>query len=130
MPVPSKGRSRSVDVEEEDDDDDEDFIDPEGGFMCHNVVADGLPKGPGIPTEVLPLSHCQGISHEQSRREPALLVARGSHDDCLTASILHYFLSEHTHKRPCSCSSMCRLRHALVQAATDPACNSIWTEQF
>lgn len=65
--IPTKGRSKMLDVEEEDEeDDDDDYITPEGGFMCQNVVADGLPKGPGIPTEVQPPQHCQGTRNAQS----------------------------------------------------------------
>lgn len=36
---------------EEEEDDDHEYMTPEGGFVCDDVVADGLPKGPGIPTE-------------------------------------------------------------------------------
>lgn len=50
--APVSQRRKKVDVEEDDDDDDHDYMTPEGGFVCETVVADGLPKGAGIPTEV------------------------------------------------------------------------------
>ena len=50
--APVSHRRKEVDVEEDDEDDDHDYMTPEGGFTCETVVADGLPKGAGIPTEV------------------------------------------------------------------------------
>lgn len=52
--VEEMSRAPALDLDEDDDDDDDDEVynNPEGGFTCHAVVADGLPKGPGIPTEV------------------------------------------------------------------------------
>ena len=52
IPRQSKSNALDIDDDEADDDDDEEYTNPEGGFQCHAVVADGLPKGPGIPTEV------------------------------------------------------------------------------
>lgn len=53
----SKSRSRreaEVTQEEGDDfDDDDEHMTEEGEFKCSTVVADGLPKGAGIPTEVI-----------------------------------------------------------------------------
>lgn len=47
-------RSKVLDIDEDDNDDDDEevYATPEGGFACHAVEAQGLPKGPGIPTEV------------------------------------------------------------------------------
>lgn len=51
--APVSRRGKQMDVEEDDDDDDEhEYMTPQGGFVCDTVVADGLPKGAGIPTEV------------------------------------------------------------------------------
>lgn len=55
--IPRTSRSNVLDIDEEDDDDDEEVYNTGDGFTCHAVVADGLPKGPGIPTEVCP-THC------------------------------------------------------------------------
>lgn len=53
VPAPVSRRGKQMDVEEDDDDDDEhEYMTPQGGFVCDTVVADGLPKGAGIPTEV------------------------------------------------------------------------------
>ena len=53
----SKSRSRreaEVTQEEDDDfDEDDEHMTQEGDFRCSVVVADGLPKGAGIPTEVI-----------------------------------------------------------------------------
>ncbi|DBA96635.1 hypothetical protein WJX77_012422 [Trebouxia sp. C0004] len=49
--APVSQRRKELDIEEDDEDDDHDYMTPEGGFVCETVVADGLPKGPGIPTE-------------------------------------------------------------------------------
>lgn len=51
-----------IEEEDEDDEDDDDEYIEEGGFKCSTVVADGLPKGPGIPTEVH-LSPCWHTLH-------------------------------------------------------------------
>lgn len=52
----SKSRSKreaEVSQEEDDDfDDDDEHMTEDGEFKCSTVVADGLPKGAGIPTEV------------------------------------------------------------------------------
>ena len=50
--APVSQRRKEVDVEEDDEDDDHEYMTTEGGFVCETVVADGLPKGAGIPTEV------------------------------------------------------------------------------
>ncbi len=50
--APVSQRRKEVDVEEDDEDDDHEYMTSEGGFVCETVVADGLPKGAGIPTEV------------------------------------------------------------------------------
>ena len=50
--APVSHRRKEVDVEEDDEDDDHEYMTNEGGFVCETVVADGLPKGAGIPTEV------------------------------------------------------------------------------
>lgn len=47
--------------EESDDDDGMDYYDTSKGFFCDTITADGLPKGPGLPTEV-PL-HAQAGLH-------------------------------------------------------------------
>lgn len=53
MVTPQSGRGRAAKEEEdEDDDDDEDTPLAAGDFRCSTVVSEGLPKGPGIPTEV------------------------------------------------------------------------------
>ncbi|KAL0049777.1 hypothetical protein WJX82_009734 [Trebouxia sp. C0006] len=49
--APVSQRRKEVDVEEDDEDDDHEYMTNEGGFVCETVVADGLPKGAGIPTE-------------------------------------------------------------------------------
>ena len=50
----SRSRREAEVTQEEDDDFDEDdeHMTEEGEFRCSTVVADGLPKGAGIPTEV------------------------------------------------------------------------------
>ena len=51
-------RRRKVEIEEDEEDDSDldehGYMTPEGDFMCGTVVAEGLPKGAGIPTEVRP----------------------------------------------------------------------------
>lgn len=61
--APRSRRKAEVAQEEDDDfDEDDEHMTAEGEFKCSTVVADGLPKGAGIPTEViapalLPSSH-------------------------------------------------------------------------
>ena len=50
--APRSRRKEAIKEEDEDDDDEEEHFTEEGDFRCSTVVADGLPKGPGIPTEV------------------------------------------------------------------------------
>ncbi len=50
--APVSQRRKEVAVKEDDEDDDHEYMTSEGGFVCETVVADGLPKGAGIPTEV------------------------------------------------------------------------------
>jgi len=50
--APVSQRRKELDIDEDDEDDDHDYMTPEGGFVCETVVAYGLPKGAGIPTEV------------------------------------------------------------------------------
>ena len=61
---PSRETSRkALDIDEDDIDDDDEEAEPipEGGFACHAVEAQGLPKGAGIPTEVCGCT--RSISH-------------------------------------------------------------------
>ena len=50
--APVSQRRKEVAVKEDDEDDDHEYMTSEGGFVCETVVADGLPKGAGLPTEV------------------------------------------------------------------------------
>lgn len=52
----SRSRREAEIAQEEDeefDDDDEEHMTEAGDFRCSTVSADGLPKGAGIPTEVI-----------------------------------------------------------------------------
>lgn len=57
----SSSRSKELDMED-DDDDDHEYMTEEGDFLCDTVVADGLPKGAGIPTEVCFLNSSEQAS--------------------------------------------------------------------
>lgn len=50
----SEQASTAADGDEEADEDEDDYsaVDTSAGFFCDTIVAEGLPKGVGVPTEV------------------------------------------------------------------------------
>jgi len=87
----------------EADDDGIDYYDTSKGFYCDTITADGLPTGPGVPTEVcLRAPGSQGLDPPGSSTRPVCTAAtwllltdvtlsrirRGSHTACLHARLV------------------------------------------